>query len=333
MESQKFCVYNRTRDTLLGLEAVQVDTATETLKRQVEYLAVQAETGLWLNPYRGIPLVPGIAPFDLVCLDQEYRIVRLIESVVAAEMLPSTGEVYSALVLPGNSLNSSASQVGDELVIAHQPEMKQQFPHLSLQTRNTGRFQAIPESSNGSEPRVARMPMTVMLADESNHRAAQIRTIREQNVYEDEIDYDAPTRVTLKMRLLRWLVSDRRGNKRVPKPRLIAYRWTGGNPQAHHIGDISDTGLYLVTDERWIPGTKILITLQRTDSDGDGEEESIAVEAKVVRWGSDGEGLAFVGAHPQEGFGQIWPDIGANRKELKQFLRRLMADENEYRVA
>ncbi|HWA94832.1 MAG TPA: PilZ domain-containing protein [Terracidiphilus sp.] len=332
MESQKFCVYNRTRDTLLGLEAVQVDTATETLKRQVEYLAVQAETGLWLNPYRGIPLVPGIAPFDLVCLDQEYRIVRLIQSVVAAEMLPSTGEAYSALVLPANSLSSSGSQVGDELVICPPQDLKQQFSHLSLQSRSSGRFQTIPEL-NGSEPHMSRMPMTVMLSDESNHRAARIKNIREQNVYEDEIDYDAPTRVTLKMRLLRWLVSDRRGTKRTPKPRLIAYRWTGGNPQAHHIGDISDTGLYLVTDERWIPGTKILITLQRTDSDGEGEEESIAIEAKVVRWGADGEGLAFVGAHPQEGFGQIWPDIGANRKELKQFLRRLFADESEYKVA
>ncbi len=332
MESQKFCVYNRTRDTLLGLEAVQVDTATETLKRQVEYLAIQAETGLWLNPYRGIPLVPGIAPFDLVCLDQEYRIVRLIESVVAAEMLPSTGEAYSAIVLPANSLSSSSSQVGDELAICPPYEMKQQFPHLSVQSRSSGRFQTIPES-NTSEPHASRMPMTVMLSDESNHRAAQIKTIREQNVYEDEIDYDSPTRITLKMRLLRWLVSDRRGTKRRPRPRLIAYRWTGGNPQAHHIGDISDTGLYLVTDERWIPGTKILITLQRTDTDGEGEEESIAIEAKVVRWGADGEGLAFVGAHPQEGFGQIWPDIGANRKELKQFLRRLFTEESEYQVA
>lgn len=328
MESQKYCVYNRNRDTLLGLEVVQVDTATETLKRQVEYLAVQAETGLWLMPYRGIPLVPGVTPFDLVCLDKETRVVRLIESVVAAEMLPPTGEVDSAIVLPAGTLSSSNTKVADDLVICPPQEMKQRFEHLSLQTPSSGRFRAIPLAED-------EVPLTtsVLLTSESTARAAHIRPVRGHHSFEDDSEHEAPVRVTLKMRLLRWLVSDRRATKRMPTPRLIAYRWTGGNPQAHHIGDISDSGLYLVTDERWIPGTKLLITLQRTDSEGEGEEESIAIEAKVVRWGADGEGLAFVGAHPVEGIGQIWPEMGANQKQLKQFLKRLFADEDQAQVA
>ena len=328
MESQKYCVYNRTRDTLLGLEVVQVDTAAETLKRQVEYLAVQVETGLWLLPYRGIPLVPGIAPFDLVCLDKDCRVVRLVESVVAAEMLPGTDEADSAIVLPASALYSSSTQVGDMLVVCSPQEMKDRFEHLSLQARSSGKYRA---ASVMTEEKTVSVPL--QLAEPSKRHTARVQPIRDYHASEGDAEYDAPTKVTLRMRLLRWLVSDRRGTKRTEKPRLIAYRWTGGNPQAHHIGDISDTGLYLVTDERWIPGTKLLITLQRTDTEGEGEEESIAVEAKVVRWGSDGEGLAFVGAHPEEGFGKIWPDISANRKQLKQFLRRLFADDDEAKVA
>jgi PilZ domain len=328
MESQKSCVYNRTRDTLLGLEVVQADTATDTLKRQVEYLAVRARTGLWLMPYQGIPVVPGVAPFDLVCLDSANRVIRLVESVVDAEMLPNSDEVYSALVLPSGTPTASSTEVGDLLDICTPDEMKQRFPHLSLQTRGSGGYRSIPAVRE-----VNHMGTSVLSNGTSKSHRADVHPIRAPHSFDDDGEYDAPMRVTLKMRILRWLVSDRRGNKRNPKPRVIAYRWTGGNPYAHHVGDISDSGLYLVTEERWIPGTKILITLQRTDSEIEGEEESIAVEAKVVRWGPDGEGLAFVGAHPTEGIGEIWPDMAANRKELKNFLRRLLNDEDEAKVA
>ena len=79
MESQRFCVYNLTRETLLGLEVAEVDSTAEPLKKLIEYLFAFAETGLWLMPYRGIPSVPGLAPFDLVCLDEEHRVIQEIE--------------------------------------------------------------------------------------------------------------------------------------------------------------------------------------------------------------------------------------------------------------
>ena len=76
---------------------------------------------------------------------------------------------------------------------------------------------------------------------------------------------------------LRWLSTDRRGSKRHPLPGLVAYYWTGGAPQAFHIADISTNGLYLLTDERWFPGTMILMTLQRTNTDGDDPDDFISV--------------------------------------------------------
>ncbi len=77
-------------------------------------------------------------------------------------------------------------------------------------------------------------------------------------------------------------------------PGLAAYYWTGGAPKAHNIKDISPSGLYVVTEERWYPGTLILMTLQ-TAGDMEGSvEHSIAVHSRAVRWGNDGVGLQFI---------------------------------------
>ena len=58
------------------------------------------------------------------------------------------------------------------------------------------------------------------------------------------------------------------------------------------------TGLYLLTDERWILETVIQMRLQRTDKQQEDPEGSIPVLAKVVRCGVDGVGLQFVFSLP-----------------------------------
>lgn len=110
---------------------------------------------------------------------------------------------------------------------------------------------------------------------------------------------------TLKTRFVNWLDEgdrnakkvgpvDRRRSNRHALPDLIAYYWTGGTPQAHRVGDISSTGFYLLTKERWVPETVIRMTLQRTLAGGANSEDAISVLSKVVRWGEDGVGHEFI---------------------------------------
>jgi hypothetical protein len=124
---------------------------------------------------------------------------------------------------------------------------------------------------------------------------------------------------SLRAWLKNWLSSDRRKSPRQPLPGLVAYYWTGSAPRAYQIADISTTGFYLLTEERWYPGTMVLMTLQRTDSDGQNLEDSIAVQSLVVRWGSDGLGLAFV-LLPA---GESQRGRGIDKKSLENFLDRL----------
>jgi hypothetical protein len=108
-----------------------------------------------------------------------------------------------------------------------------------------------------------------------------------------------------KVQFLRWLFPDlvireapkprdRRRADRQPVPGLVAYYFTGGAPEPHKIGNISVTGFYMHTEERWMPGTVVRMTLQRAGSKGTDPADTITVHSKIVRWGEDGEGFEFI---------------------------------------
>jgi hypothetical protein len=77
--------------------------------------------------------------------------------------------------------------------------------------------------------------------------------------------------------------------------------------------------LYVVTEERWYPGTLVLMTLQVTAFGEEVEERTICVHSRAVRWGKDGVGLQFVLQKSADD-----SSMGAaDRKALDRFLQRL----------
>ncbi len=132
--------------------------------------------------------------------------------------------------------------------------------------------------------------------------------------------------VSLQIRLLRWLFPDvnRRRSKRISVPGLVAYYWTGGAPYSYEVGDVSATGVYLRTKERWAPGTTIQMTLQKQDGSGNSSDGSICVLSEVVRWGKDGAGFNFVlSDYDDAASRQIVPGEATSRKAVEKFLNRL----------
>ena len=60
------------------------------------------------------------------------------------------------------------------------------------------------------------------------------------------------------------------------------------------IKNLSSTGIYLLTEERWPLGELISLTLQEQKPPENGSEFQIPVQARVSRHGEDGIGLSFV---------------------------------------
>jgi hypothetical protein len=110
---------------------------------------------------------------------------------------------------------------------------------------------------------------------------------------------------------------------RAALPGLIAHFWTGGAPQSHDILNISSTGLYVRTEERWYPGTLIQMTLKKTGP-GAGGDASISLLVKANRWGNDGVGLGFVVRDPHGPRGGDGDQPGAiDRDVLDRFLAKI----------
>ena len=120
------------------------------------------------------------------------------------------------------------------------------------------------------------------------------------------------------------LSKDRRDTERHSAPQLEAYYWNGANAVPHNVRDISSTGTYIVTEERWHLGTILMVTLQSTDEYIDARPPlSISVQSKVVRWGIDGVGFAFIFSNLTDTRNASAPLHGADRKALIAFSQSL----------
>ncbi len=322
METQRFRVYNRSRESFLSVEVALVDTTAEPLKKLVEDLAAQVDSGFWLTPYRGIPAAPGLPPFDLVYLDEQHRVVQEVESYPSPQVTPLSAATASALVLPAHTIFAAQTLPGDQLefCVADAAEEMERKRELFSSLTSPGSGAQSTESSPTGTPR-AEGSAPAPSDDRSRRLQLAIKKL------DEEAESQAPQKSSLKSRFLRWLnpePSDRRKTSRHPLPGLVAYYWTGAAPKVYHIGNISDTGVYLLTEERQYPGTIILMTLQRTDSDGAKPGDSIAVHAKVVHWGADGVGLSFVLSGPANlKSGETRFENGADQEALTEFLTGL----------
>ena len=75
---------------------------------------------------------------------------------------------------------------------------------------------------------------------------------------------------------------------------FAAYRWNGSALEQDTVKDISATGVYLVTKERWRLGTTVWLTLQKEGSVELDRTRRITTRAKVTRSGADGVALTFI---------------------------------------
>jgi uncharacterized membrane protein (UPF0127 family) len=241
MERLRFCVYDQTSECFLSLGVTTADTLPSRLKLLIGRRALRYDEGLWIVPSTGFhTFTTGMAgPIDLVYLDEQHRVVHIVESFPKFRIAPLKANAASLLALPAHTIYSSQTQRGNQLVICVAEEME-------------FRLRGAPSVDRAAE----------MSGFESGKGSA--------------------------------IPQERRKMWRQMWPRLVAYDWNGANLVVHGIRDASATGLYLLTEKRWPLGSLVTMTLQRADVWVENAELSITVQLKVIRWGVDGVGLAFV---------------------------------------
>jgi len=105
-----------------------------------------------------------------------------------------------------------------------------------------------------------------------------------------------------------WLAGEPEEPRRAPRsihPEILVYYWDGSVPEGRRMHDISQSGAYICTPERWYLGTIIRLILQR-DPAAMGKDgvmaptASICIPARVIRHGSDGVAVEFVFRNDRE---------------------------------
>jgi hypothetical protein len=82
--------------------------------------------------------------------------------------------------------------------------------------------------------------------------------------------------------------------ERRPVPGLEAIHWTGSSPGLDIVRNISATGMYLVTRERWPEGEVNPVRLVYPELADESPDRQVMLQTKAVRWGEDGMGLTFI---------------------------------------
>ncbi len=243
------------------------------------------------------PAAPEPKPFAEPAAAAALTVVEKPARIAASIVPPAPAETNEVVAPPAAALASAPAQFAQSAALPATPPSAL-YPRTQIKRA---------ESQNASLARSAKkLPWDVRLLyalfpdlDPSRPPEVRIPGLDEQRTDEEE-------ELSTKLRFLCWLYPDLhldqvkqkrstvRRAVRLPMPGLVAYFFTGGAPRPHPIKDISVTGFYMCTTERWLPGTIVRVTLQMVDSNGDGGLDSITVHSRVVRWGPDGGGFEFV---------------------------------------
>ena len=85
---------------------------TRTSRICLATLALKSGEGLWMAPFRGIPETDMRVPLDLIYLDEDCRVIDVVESFPTFRVTPSSPRAASVLALPTHSIYSSQTQAG-----------------------------------------------------------------------------------------------------------------------------------------------------------------------------------------------------------------------------
>lgn len=330
VETRNRCAYNKTRGYILGIEVACGDFTSVNLAERLPMLAPKSGGGLWMVPFRGLSEdVP--VPLDLIYLDSNRRVIETVEFFPTFRVSPSSPAASSLLALPIHSIFASHTQPGDQIAFGQVEDVEQELAALfgsgaaaNAAQEALGARREPAESvaaSPAKEPLVASAPPRDVVHPVQHEAPGEVKVEAERP--EPKLETPKKKKSWLQKLLGPAEPVEPRRNVRETLPGLTAYFFTGATPVAHPVRDISASGLFVVTDERWYPGTLVQMTLKKTEEGMPRTEYSISLTVKALRWGNDGVGVAFVLRDPRNITIDSIHAQGATREEMDVFLQRI----------
>jgi hypothetical protein len=269
MQRQDYCVYNQTNECFLSLGATLGDRPFMRLKQRLNIGRRRADEGSWFKPYERQRALTLFTTRDLIYLDAKQRVVHVVEAYAGLRVVPQHADAVSLLALPVHTITSSQTKPGNQLLICAPTEMERKLRKLFEPNRSASQQTAATHSTH---------PLHSFMAPTERQSAAQASV-------ESTHGLTVPV-VTVPIQ---------RNKQATTSPASSCA--DGGELALHAIRDLSATGLYLVTRDRWPIGAEINMNLQPGGGVvADDAVSPISVRMRVTSWGSDGVSLEFAGA-------------------------------------
>lgn len=339
-EPQIYCAYNPVRQKFLSGQVELADLQPLELTERLRSLTPGSKTALWLAPFLGISPDQTSVPIDIVYLDRYHCVLTVIESFPMSEPNWANWPASYAIVLPANTIASSGTLAGDQLILCSPQKMKRRLHGMKASTADVLERETFSHNRCSLPHDIAlAFKTTVQMADwkdlldqtsplkqppvSPSRSAAQAVKPAQTPPRPQHPDRDA---VNSKKNWLFCLFSPQKREMRTLQreslPWVGAYFFNGGTPAPAAIRNISFNGMYVITRERWYPGTIVRVTL--SDWRLPSPEHTVTVNAMAVRWGKDGVGLRFIFPKPRHGE-PASPDeqlVEVTREQLKDLLHR-----------
>ena len=124
MDRQQYCVYNQTSESFLSLGVTPTDSTLKRLNGIFADRPKRYDEGKWVVNPKGIDLFRFFSARDLVFLDDKQRVTATFPGFPPFRMVPIHTDVASVLTLPVDTIVSSQTQTGNQLVICAAEEME-----------------------------------------------------------------------------------------------------------------------------------------------------------------------------------------------------------------
>jgi len=112
--------FNRTRNAYLATRLSVAETHWSRLRGLMGKKATSfpAGDGLWIIPSRGVHTLAMKFPIDVLYLDTDKLVVHVEQNLKPWRVARVSLRAASVLELPGDTLKSSGTMIGDEIEIA-----------------------------------------------------------------------------------------------------------------------------------------------------------------------------------------------------------------------
>lgn len=329
--------YNQSRKESLCADVELVDAPPTDLREHLATLTPGSEKAYWLVPFRGISAEHVSSPIDLVFLDRNNCVMALTESFPIVHATTCNWPAGSALALPAQTIATSEILAGDQLILCSPEKLQRRllnlqscddhFPDLGSQGFCLGYVPPVAPAENQDSGQV------IQWEEPTGEKSAEIPLSPEAAQPQLEPPEIKPEKTgqtrTWKNWLLSWLRPHRKELRRSAReslPWIAAHFFNEGTPVPSVVRNIGVEGMYVLTDERWKPGTIVRATL--ADCRQPSPERLLIVNATVVRCDDDGIGLRFIFdedeklQHSVSPSTRDWSPANVTRWRVKAFLRR-----------